>query len=390
MHMSQNYERTVTACFTGYVVQAVINNFAPLLFLTFQQEFGLELSKITILISLNFLVQLLVDLGSAYFADQAGYRRLIIAAHVLSSAGLIMLAFMPDFMGYAGLVLSVIVYAVGGGLLEVLVSPIMEACPTENKEKAMSLLHSFYCWGHVGVVLLSALYFRFIGIGNWRILACIWSLIPAYNAFVFARVPIAPLIREDETGMRINELFHNSTFIILMIMMVAAGASEQSVSQWVSVFAEKVLSIDKSIGDICGPMGFAFLMGLSRLYYGKKGDRIDLNAYMTGSILLCLLCYLCISLPESRIVNLAACALCGTSVGIFWPGTFAKATASLPKGGTAMFALLALGGDIGCSAGPALVGFVSELFASQMKYGMLAAAVFPLILLICMIRLKNS
>ena len=386
-----SYERTVTACFTGYIVQAIINNFAPLLFLTFQRSYGIPLTKIALLISINFAVQLCVDLVSAVFADRVGYRKLMIAAHILSAAGLVMLAGLPQIMDpYTGLLVSVIVYAVGGGLLEVLVSPVMEACPTENKAKAMSMLHSFYCWGHVGVVLISAIWFACAGIGRWKILSCLWALVPLYNAYVFTYVPIAPLVSDERGSMPFKELTSDRIFWILMVMMIAAGAAEQSVSQWVSAYCEKALGISKSIGDICGPAGFAFLMGCSRLYYGKRGENLHLHTYMLGSILLCIVCYLCISLPSARMVNLAACALCGFSVGIFWPGTFNMATAALPRGGTAMFALLALGGDIGCSIGPALVGTVSELFMEQMKYGMLAAVIFPAVLLAGMMFLKRE
>lgn len=385
--MKDNYQKTIYACFTGYVVQAIVNNFIPLLFLTFQKNYQIPLSQITMLVTINFGVQLFVDFLSAYFVDRIGYRISIVAAHVLSAAGLIGIAFLPDLLpsAFAGLLTAVVIYAMGGGLLEVLVSPIMESCPTEHKEKAMSLLHSFYCWGHVAVVLVSTLFFQFFGIGNWKALALIWAVVPVVNAVVFMKAPIASLMGEDEKGMKMGELFRNKIFWLLMVMMIAAGASEQAVSQWASTFAEKGLGVSKTLGDVMGPMAFAVLMGSARAFYGKYGDRIDLDKFMIGSSLLCMLSYLGISLCPSPAVSLISCGICGLSVGIMWPGSFSKAASSLRTGGTAMFALLALGGDVGCSGGPTLVGMVSGAFGDNLKMGILAAIIFPAVLIACLI-----
>ena len=346
--MHNQYNKTMTACFVGYIVQAVVNNFAPLLFLTFQKSFGVPLSSITLLVTINFAVQLLVDIAAVTFVDRIGYRASLILAHLFSAAGLVCMTFLPQILpgAFAGLLISVILYAIGGGLLEVLVSPVVESCPSDNKEKAMSMLHSFYCWGHVGVVLVSTLFFKIFGIENWRIMALVWALIPIVNLIAFTKVPIAPLLKEGEKGHTIRELFGMRVFWLLLIMMICAGASEQSVSQWASTFAEKGLHISKTAGDLAGPMAFAVLMGLSRLFYGRYGDRIDLDRFMIFSSLLCVAAYLCISLVPSPVVSLIGCAVCGLSVGIMWPGTFSKATKALPRGGTARFALLALGGDV--------------------------------------------
>ncbi len=381
--MKNQYSRTITACFTGYIVQAVVNNFVPLLFLTFQKSYGIPLSQITLLVTFNFGIQLLVDLLSVGFVDRIGYRASMIIAHVLSAAGLILLTILPEALPspFAGILTAVMIYAVGGGLLEVLVSPVVEACPSDNKEKAMSMLHSFYCWGHVGVVLLSTLFFRIFGIGNWKILAAVWALIPIVNAFAFAKVPMASLMEEGEQGLKLGELFRIRIFWVLLIMMVCAGASEQAVSQWASTFAEQGLGISKTMGDLAGPMAFAVLMGASRAFYGKYGDRINLDRFMIYSSCLCMLSYLGISLLPVPQLSLAACAVCGLSVGIMWPGTFSKASAALPKGGTAMFALLALGGDVGCSGGPTLVGMVSSALGDNLQRGILAGVVFPALLL---------
>lgn len=393
--MKPNYNKTIVACFIGYITQAIVNNFVPLLFLTFHSSFGIPLTKITMLITINFGLQLLVDLVSVTFIDKIGYRISMVAAHIFAASGLISLTFLPNVFAdpFTGLLISVMIYAVGGGLLEVLVSPVVEACPTDNKEAAMSLLHSFYCWGHVGVVLLSTVFFQIFGIENWWIMACLWAVIPAANAFIFTRVPIASLIEDGEKGLTLKELFSMKIFWVLMLMMVCAGASEQAVSQWASTFAELGLGVSKTVGDLAGPMAFAILMGSSRAFYGKYGDRIDLDRFMIFSSILCALSYLCIVFIPSPVIGLIGCAVTGLSVGIMWPGSFSKAAAALSRGGTAMFAFLALGGDLGCSGGPTLVGMVSSRFGDNLKMGILAAVVFPLLLMACVIlcgKMKKS
>lgn len=392
MSQSKNYQKTMYACFIGYIVQAVVNNFVPLLFVVFQDSYHIPLSQITALITINFLIQLGVDLLSAGVVDKLGYRTCVLLAHGCAAAGLVLLAFLPDLLPnpFAGILIAVGIYAVGGGLIEVLISPILEACPTKNKEKAMSLLHSFYCWGHVGVVLISTVFFRLAGVGNWRILTVLWALIPVGNLVLFAGAPIYSLHEEGETGLTLRELFQKKIFWILMLMMMCAGASEQAVSQWASIFAEKGLGVSKTVGDLAGPMAFAALMGTSRLIYGKYGDRLNLNRFMTLSCFLCIAAYGCISLIPNAAVGLAGCAVCGFSVGILWPGTFSKASAAVKGGGTAMFALLALAGDLGCSGGPTLAGAVSSQCGDNLRMGILAAAVFPVLLLAGMLLLSRQ
>ena len=381
--MKYSYDSTMRACFTGYIVQAIVNNFAPLLFLTFQRTYHIPLQQITLLVTFNFGIQLLTDLLSVAFVDRMGYRAAMVLAHILSALGLICLTILPEWMShpFAGILISVIVYAVGGGLLEVLVSPVVEACPSSHKEKAMSMLHSFYCWGHVGVVLFSSIFFKLAGIENWKLLAVLWAVIPILNALVFTRVPIASVLPEGEQGMTIGTLFQNRIFWLLFVMMICAGASEQSVSQWASLFAEKGLGISKTAGDLAGPMAFAVLMGVSRAFYGNYGEKINLYRFMAVRSVLCILSYLCLVFMPVPVLSLAGCALCGLSVGILWPGTFSRASKALPAGGTALFALLALGGDIGCSGGPTLVGMVSGMCKGNLKAGILAALIFPVLLL---------
>ena len=381
--MKNNYKMTMYACFIGYIVQAVVNSFVPLLFVTFQTEYHIPLTQITLLITVNFVIQLVVDLLSAGFVDKIGYRASAIIAHACAGTGIFLLTLLPELFSYPfyGILLAVMVYAIGGGLIEVLISPVLEACPTDNKESAMSLLHSFYCWGCTGVVLLSTLFFALFGTSHWKILALIWVLLPTANLILFTKVPIYSLHEEGESGMSISELFRVKVFWLLMAMMLCAGASEQAVSQWASTFAEKGLHIQKTVGDLVGPMMFSVLMGLSRLIYGKYGEKLNLDRFMKGSCVLCVASYLCISLVPVPIVGLIGCAICGFSVGIMWPGTFSKASAAIKRGGTGLFAMLALAGDLGCTGGPTLVGFVSSAFSGNLRLGILTAIVFPVLLL---------
>lgn len=389
--MKTNYQKTITACFIGYIVQAIVNNFIPLLFVMFQNNYQITLSKITALISVNFIIQLIVDMLSAEFINKVGYRAAVIFAHICSALGLILLTVLPELTpdAFIGIIIAVTVYAIGGGLIEVIISPIVEACPTDNKEKTMSLLHSFYCWGHMGVVLISTAFFALFGINNWKILALIWSLVPVVNIILFSNAPIYSLHEEGECGIGVKQLFSLKIFWILMLMMLCAGASEQAVSQWASAFAEQGLGVSKTIGDLTGPTAFAMMMGLSRLIYGKCGHKIDLDRFIKYSCILCLISYLCISLIHVPIIGLVGCALCGFSVGILWPGTYSKASALINNGGTLMFAMLALAGDLGCSSGPALTGIVSGVFDNNLRTGIFAASIFPILLLIGLIQLKK-
>lgn len=380
------------ACFIGYIVQAVVNSFVPLLFVTFQNTYHIPLSQITLLITINFVVQLCVDLLSAGFVDKIGYRASMILAHICAAAGIGLLTVLPEILpnAFAGILLAVVVYAIGGGLLEVLVSPIIEACPTDNKEAAMSLLHSFYCWGCTGVVLVSTIFFALFGTAHWKVLAWLWMLLPIGNMILFTQVPIYSLHEEGEKGMTMGELFREKIFWMLMVMMVCAGASEQAVSQWASTFAELGLGISKTLGDLVGPMAFSILMGTARLIYGKYGDRMDLDRFMKLSTLLCIASYLLIAFVPVPAVELVGCAVCGFSVGIMWPGTFSKASASLKRGGTVLFAFLALAGDLGCSGGPTVVGFISSAFGNNLRIGIGAAILFPVLLLVALFAMRKK
>jgi len=386
-----NYEHTIYASYIGYITQAIINNFAPLLFLSFAAEFKLTLDKITLITTINFLVQLCVDLLSAKFIDRVGYRRSVVAAHIFCAAGLVGLALLPALLGsaYAGIMCAVVLYAIGGGIIEVLISPIVEACPTAKKEAAMSLLHSFYCWGHVGVVIISTLFFRLAGIDNWRIMAIIWALVPIFNCFYFSLVPIYPIAGGHEP-ISIKGLFSQKLFWIFMLLMVGAGASEQAMSQWASSFAESALKVSKTLGDLAGPCAFALCMGTARALYGKHSDILPLRKIMTLSAFLCIACYLCATLFNAPVMGLIGCAVCGFSVGIFWPGTFSLAAIKLPAAGTSMYAFMALAGDVGCSLGPTTVGLMANAMGGDLKGGLIWALMFPLFILLGLFLLREK
>ena len=389
--VEKNYQRTLKACYLGFITQAIAANFAPLLFLKFHADYGIPLGRIALISTAFYFTQLVVDVLCARFVDRIGYRKSVVASEVASVLGLAGLAFIPDLCAdpFAGIIACVIVYAVGSGLIEVLCSPIVEACPFDQKESVMSLLHSFYCWGSVGVILLSSLFFTAFGIGSWRILACAWALIPLYNIFNFATCPIEHLT-EDGRGMTIGQLFRKPLFWVAILLMVCAGASEMSMAQWASAYTEAALGFSKSVGDLIGPCMFAVTMGVSRVIYGKYGAKITLNRYMIASGILCLCCYLLSSLSSSPVLGLIGCIFCGFSVGIMWPGTISITSPRLPQGGTALFAFLAMAGDLGGAFGPSLVGAVSQQAGDSLQSGMLAGSVFPLVLIVSLLLLGRS
>ena len=387
--MDNPYRKTLLACYLGFVTQAIAANFAPLLFLKFHSDYGIPLGQIALISTVFFLTQLIMDVLCAKFVDRIGYRVCVVASSLCFSAGLAGLAFLPELFPspFAGILTSVVIYAVGSGLLEVLGSPIVEACPFEHKESVMSLLHSFYCWGAVGVVVVSTAFFAVFGIERWKWLACLWALLPLYNTYNFATCPIEPLVEEGK-GMGIRGLLKVPVFWLAIVLMVCAGASELTMAQWASAYAESAIGLSKTAGDLSGPCLFAAAMGISRVLYGKYGERIALTGFMLGSGLLCLVCYLTASLSGNPVMGLVGCIVCGFSVGILWPGTISISSGRMPYGGTAMFALLAMSGDLGGAFGPSLAGAVSQRFGDNLQKGMLAGSVFPLVLVVCVLLLR--
>ncbi|MDD6095073.1 MAG: MFS transporter [Clostridia bacterium] len=386
---TKNYKKTLITCYIGFITQAIVANFTPLLFLRFHAEFDIPIAQIALISTVFYIAQILVDVFCAKFVDRIGYRKCVVASQITSAAGLISLAFLPSLLPsrLLGILISVMFYALGSGLIEVLVSPIVEACPFENKGSVMSLLHSFYCWGVVGVVLVSTLFFALFGIEKWRIMACLWAIVPLINAYNFSICPIERLAEEGK-GMTLKELLGKPAFWVFIILMIGAGASEASMAQWASAFVESALGFSKSIGDLIGPCMFAATMGLSRLLYGKVGHNIKLLNFMLGSGALCLICYLMTAISSLPIFGLLGCILCGFSVGIMWPGSISISSARMPLGGTALFALLAMGGDLGASIGPSVIGIFTQNANDNMKAGMLAGIVFPILLIVAIFIIK--
>ena len=391
MKKQKNYKKTLIACYLGFVTQAISANFAPLLFLTFISTYEITLEKIAMVPLVFYLTQLFIDLAATKFADKIGYRICVIASQVLSAVGLVLMAVLPEVLPvpFIGILISVVFYAMGSGLIEVLVSPIVEACPFENKEGMMSLLHSFYCWGAMGVILGSTLFFTIFGIENWKILTFIWALVPLYNTFNFINCPIERLL-ENGKSMGISKLLKTPIFWLMIILMVCSGASEATMAQWASAFTESAIGVSKTVGDLAGPCLFAMFMGISRMLYGRFSKRLDLTKVMLTCAVMCVGCYLLASLSSLPILGLAGCALCGLAVGIMWPGSISISSEHCPKGGTAMFAFLALAGDSGAMISPAMVGSLSEMAGGNLKTGLLAATVFPVILVISLLILKKS
>ena len=394
-----NYKSTLRACCLGYVTQAAVVNLAPLLFVIFQNRYGLSFTMIGSLVLFNFVVQLLVDAVSIKFVDRIGYRASVMIAHGFSAAGLLLLGILPGIMpAYAGMLIAVFLYAIGGGLIEVLISPIVDSLPGDAKASTMSLLHSFYSWGQVVVVALSTLLLQLFGHDLWFLLPILWAILPAINLFYFLRVPLIPPVAEEHR-LPLKKLLTSRIFVVAMLLMVCSGAAEQAMSQWASLFVETGLGISKVLGDLLGPCIFAVMMGIGRTLYGTRGQKLNLQKALSASAVLCIVSYLLTALVPIPAIALLGCALCGLSVSLMWPGMLSLSSAGYPTGGTAMFAILALCGDLGCSAGPWLTGLVSDAAQNSsaivnwgagmgndpaqagLKIGLLVAIVFPLVML---------
>ena len=391
MTKTKNYKKTLIACYLGFITQAITSNFAPLLFLTFKGSYGISLEMIALIPLVFYLTQLLVDLVAVKFADIIGYRTCVVISQLVSALGLILMAFLPELLpnAFVGIIISVVLYAIGSGLVEVLLSPIVEACPFENKAGVMSLLHSFYCWGAVGVILGSTLFFAVFGIENWKILTMIWAAVPLVNTVNFLSCPIERLV-EDGDGMRVGQLLRTPLFLLMIILMICAGASEATMTQWASAFTESALGVSKTIGDLAGPCMFAIFMGITRVFYGKFSEKLNLTKVMLICGSLCVACYLLAALSPISIIGLIGCALCGLAVGIMWPGTICISSQKCPRGGTAMFAFLALAGDLGAAVGPTMVGGIADAVGGNLKTGLLFATLFPAIMIVGLILLLKK
>lgn len=390
MMKQKNYKKTLVACYLGFVTQAITANFTPLLFLTFVNTYGVTFEKIAMIPLVFYLTQLLIDFAATKFVDKIGYRTCVVASQVLSAIGLLLMAILPELLSapFIGILLSVVLYAIGSGLIEVLVSPIVEACPFENKDGVMSLLHSFYCWGAMGVILGSTLFFALFGIEKWKVLVFIWALVPLYNAFNFMNCPIERLV-EDGKSMGVRELLKTPIFWLMILLMVCSGASEATMAQWASAFTESAIGVSKTVGDLAGPCLFAMFMGVSRILYGKFSPKLDLTKVMLACGTMCVGCYLLASLSTLPILGLVGCALCGLGVGVMWPGSISISSQRCPRGGTAMFAFLALAGDLGAMVSPAMVGGLSEMAGGNLKTGLFVATMFPLILVVGLLILRK-
>lgn len=393
----KNFKLTRFGCYLCFIIQAIIINFPPILFLTFSVTYKVPLSKITLLVIINFVMQFVMDSLSALFSSKLNYRTMVVTANIFSASGLILLAILPDVMPdpYVGLVIATLISAVGSGLIEVMGNPIMQSCPNEKKSFSMGFLHSFYCWGHLGVVLISTLFLLVAGGGSWKIMSFIWAIVPTVNTVIFLFAPINQPSPELEKTSSLSSLVRTRTFWFFILFMILAGACEQGIAQWASAFAETALvgaslSHDsaKLLGDLLGPCIFALTMALSRMIYPKVCERFDLRKIMILSSSLCALCYAISALSQNAFVALVGCGICGFSIGIMWPGTLDLAAKTCTFVGTAFFAMLSLAGDIGCTTGPALVGFVADAFGGSLKTGLLLGIILPVLFVITLLLFK--
>ncbi len=406
--MKLTYKSTFVASCIGYICQALVINFAPLLFYTFENVYGINLKQIALLMTINFFVQLLVDALSIKFSNHIDLKKSAVWAHILCAIGIGGLSVFPRIFPspYMGLLTATVIAAIGGGLTEVIISPIVEALPMKRKASVMSFLHSFYSWGQVIVVLLSTIFFSVFGNQNWTYLPLLWALVPFVNIFFFMMVPVNALPHDE--NITVKSLFNNKTFLAFIVIMLSAGAAEMTMSQWASYFAEAGLKVSNAVGNLLGPCLFAVLMGSARVIYGIKGSKIDISKGLLFSAILCLLCYLLAALSKNPIISLLGCAVCGFSVGLMWPGTLSMAAGYFPKAGAALFAILALAGDIGCSIGPWIVGQISDFVVKSyeayaflqnfgigklelgIKAGLLFIAVFPMIMIAVIGHVKKT
>lgn len=393
--MSLGPKHTKLAGYVGYLTQALVINFPPLLFITFINTYSLSMSKISLLILVSFAVQLSVDAFAAKFSSRLNIRRTMLFAFSSAAIGIMGFGFLPELLPnpFVALLICTFVASIGAGFVEVFVSPIIEACPTGKKSAAMSILHSFYAWGHAGIIILSTLFFTFIGIEHWRILSFIWAIIPIIGFIGFSIVPIYTLAgdkKEIEATAKKEPLWKSRFFIIFFIIMVCAGAAEQVLAQWASTFAESGLGVNKAIGDVLGPCSFALLMGISRIIYARSSSRIDLRHFILASSVLCVAAYTVVAISQTPAISLIACALCGLGAGMMWPGTYSLAAKNLPTMSIKTFALLALGGDVGCILGPAVAGVVAEKFGNDLRIGFAISILFPLIMTILLLTINKK
>lgn len=393
---AKTYKSTKLACYTGYIVQAVICNLAPLLFVIFSEKFQISLEKLALLITINFATQMLVDITSVKYVDIVGYRAIAVTSQGLAFIGLSSMAILPNILPnpYYGISLSIILCAIGSGLTEVIISPIVESIPGEKKTSEMALLHSFYCWGQVLTVLITTPLLLLLGDNYWYIVPALWAVIPLLNSIKFLRVPLTKTLSKEERT-PLKELFFSKQFITSIIIMICAGASELAMSQWSSYFAETGLKVSKVMGDLLGPCLFAILMGLGRTIFGFNGERVNIKIILSLCAGLCIICYIGTSLINSPIISLLLCALTGLGVSVMWPGTFSLTAKIFPKGGGSMFGVLAFAGDTGCTLGPWFVSFMTiaartgATDGEALKVGLGFGAIFPIIMIVSLLLLNR-
>ncbi len=380
--VTKKYFPTKLAGYVGFVVQAIVNNFLPILFIVFQNVYNLSYEKLGRLILFNFATQMFIDLITPKIIAKIGYRKAASLSQGAAAAGLILLGTLPSLMNntYLAIIISIIIYATGSGLMEVILSPMIEMLPTGNKSGNMAVLHSFYCWGQAFTVLVTTGLVFLFGFKQWYFIPAIWAIIPFLNMFSFLRVPIVQP-SPDEKMSTFSELVKKPLFLVYMVMMFCAGASEIAMAEWASIFAQNALGVSKAIGDITGPCAFALFMGTGRVVYAKLSKKVSFTKMLVILNIFCFVCYMVVAVCKIPIIALIFCAVCGFTVSISWPGIYSAGARTFTTGGAVMFSVFAMCGDTGCALGPWLIGVLADKFS--LNVGFAAASVFPLVMVIC-------
>lgn len=399
---AKSYQLTTISCFVGIFCQAVSSNITAILFIPLMTLYGLSYVHLGLLVGINFTTQVLVDIIASRLVDRYGFRVFVLPSDILAVIGLVLFGLTPVLFDniLTGLVFSTIIFSASCGLQEVMLSPIVNAIPHNDKGPAMALMHSFYAWGQVATIIITTLFLFFFGIENWQVIVFLWALVPLVNFFMFLAAPFPGVIHENQR-MTMRDLILKPFYLVALLAIMGGAATELVMNQWSSTFSEKVLELPKVTGDILGMCGFAVFLGLGRVLYGRYGSKINMNNVLVGSAAAAVVCYIAVAISPLPAISLAACAVCGLAASLLWPGTLVITAEKYPLAGAWIFAILAAAGDIGAASGPFAAGVITDLtrqmpsilqFAASLqllpdqfaiRIAILLSAIFPLFTLAC-------
>ena len=388
--MTQNYKITKYTCYLFYVLQGTLLNLTPLLFVPLMEQYGLSYMKLGALASVNFATQLIVDIVLSKLTDKHRYRISLRLSASAAFIGYMIFAWAPGRLGdpYTWLLIGTVVYSIGAGLMEITISPLIHALPDKAKGKSMAILHSFYAWGVVLTVIVSTSVLAIIGRDKWNFIVTGWLIVPVIGFILSCIMPVPkPESGENERTAGSFRILIKPAFILFLAMIFFGSCAEAVMTQWSSAFLERAVGLDKLIGDIAGMSMFALMLGLCRMASAALDKKISLSTYMMLGTIGAVICYIIVSVSNVAAVSLIFCALTGFMVGMLWPGTLVLAADAFPKAGAWLFAYLAVAGDLGGVFGPWITGAIAD--RSGLNAGLGAAAIFPVIGLICMIIYKR-